>query len=236
MQNLTPYDVERFWSKVDRKSDDECWPWVAGLHSAGYGAFAVRMAGGGFKTKPAHQVAAHIAFGPAEGRYVLHSCDNRVCCNPRHLRYGTQHDNVRDAMARNRHVPPPPSKGNPNPPKGEAVWNQSLTETEAREIWRRHFAGENMSQISAAMGHPVHVINDVCRGRSWQHLPDAPTPAQLKKGGVRRDKLTADDIETIKSLLATGMTVKSIAEVYGVSTAPISNLKNHGKTWVPKPT
>ena len=187
------------------------------------------------RMKPAHQIAARIAYGPADGRYVLHSCDNRLCCNPRHLRYGSQLDNVRDAIARKRHVNPPLPKGNPNPPKGEAVWNQTLTEAAAREIWRLHFSGQNATQISEAVGHPVHVVYDVCRGRSWQHLPDAPTPAELKRGGVRRDKLTPADIEAIKVLLAQGEPVKAIAAFFNVSTAPISNLKNHGKTWVPKP-
>lgn len=186
MQNLTPYDIERFWSKVDRRSDTECWPWKAGLHSAGYGAFAVRMTGGGFTTKPAHQIAARLAHGPSEGRYVLHSCDNRVCCNPRHLRYGTQHDNVRDAMARNRHVPPPPPKGNPNPPRGEAVWNHSLTEQKVREIWSLHLSGKTISQIAEAVGAAKHSVHDVCRGRSWRHLSDAPSLETLRKGGVRR--------------------------------------------------
>ena len=235
MQNLTHSDIDRFWSKVDRRTDDECWPWLAGLHSAGYGAFGVHMPGGGMRMKPAHQIAARIAYGPANGRYVLHSCDNRVCCNPKHLRYGTQLDNVRDAMARNRHVNPPKSKGNPNPPKGEAVWNQTLTEPQVRQIWSMHLARQNHSDISAALGVPSHVINDVCRGRSWRHLVGAPSVAELKAGGVRRDKLTPESIEAIKILLAEGETVKAIAARFNVSTAPISNLKNHGKTWVPKP-
>ncbi len=195
----------------------------------------MRMPGGGFLMKPAHQFAALLEIGPSNGRYVLHSCDNRICCNPAHLRYGTQRDNVHDAISRQRHVNPPPPKGNPNPPRGDAVWNQTLTEPEVREVWRLHLSGQNTTQISEAVGHPVHVVADACRGRSWRHLPDAPSIEALKAGGVRRDKLTPEDVETIKGLLANGMMVKSIAALYGVSTAPISNIKNHGTTWLPKP-
>lgn len=28
-------DVKRFWSKVDKKSDEECWPWLAGGSGSG---------------------------------------------------------------------------------------------------------------------------------------------------------------------------------------------------------
>lgn len=237
MTQTTTEDEIRFWSKVDRKSETECWPWMAGRHSAGYGAFSVRMPGGGFLMKPAHQFAALLALGPSDGRYVLHACDNRICCNPSHLRYGTQRDNVHDAISRERHVNPPRNAHyrKHNAPKGDALWNQSLTETEVREIWRLHLSGQNATQISKSVGHPVHVVVDACRGRSWRHLADAPSIETLRSGGVRRDKLTDEDITNAKAMLAAGMMVKSVAAHFGVSTAPISNLKNYGTTWVPKP-
>jgi len=37
-----------------------------------------------------------------EGKLVLHSCDNRVCVNPDHLRLGTHRDNVSDMDKRGR--------------------------------------------------------------------------------------------------------------------------------------
>lgn len=40
--------------------------------------------------------------------FVLHTCDNRRCCNPRHLFLGTNLDNVRDMIAKGRNSPPPP--------------------------------------------------------------------------------------------------------------------------------
>ena len=35
---------------------------------------------------------------------VRHTCDEPACVNPKHLIKGTQKENVRDAIERNRHV------------------------------------------------------------------------------------------------------------------------------------
>lgn len=91
----------RFWKKVDRRSDDECWEWQ-GSYRGGYGQ--VRIANKPPKEKlGAHQVAYVLANGflpPA----VRHKCNNPPCCNAKHLTAGTQADNVRDAVSAKRHA------------------------------------------------------------------------------------------------------------------------------------
>ena len=37
------------------------------------------------------------------GRYILHSCDNSICCNPHHLSWGSHQDNMDDMKQRDRH-------------------------------------------------------------------------------------------------------------------------------------
>lgn len=72
---------ERFWDKVEKHSDDECWPWLGGRTGRGYGTFwADGMA------RAAHKVAYELSTGevPA-GKYVHHTCDNVLCMNPAHL-------------------------------------------------------------------------------------------------------------------------------------------------------
>lgn len=84
-----------FWAGVDRGGGEEsCWPWTRGCFDSGYGDF------GGER---AHRVAYTYAYGPiSKGRHVLHGCDNPPCCNPRHLRAGTQVENARDCVERGR--------------------------------------------------------------------------------------------------------------------------------------
>lgn len=93
---------KRFWSKVDRRGSDDCWPWIAkAKHKHGYGMFTVAT---GF-VDYSHRLAFALANGGMpEGTYIRHSCDNPPCCNPMHLLEGTQADNVQDMMRRGRHV------------------------------------------------------------------------------------------------------------------------------------
>jgi len=190
---LTSEDIERFWSKIEIRGGDECWPWIAkATNPAGYGVLKHKSG----KNIIASRISCFLEHGepPHPAAKSLHSCDNPPCCNPAHLRWGTQKDNVSDAKSRSRHVDPPKISGNAEwaakrlaaMPKGEAVWNQSLTEDDAREIMRLHMAHLNVSQIASLVGKPKHTVSDVCRGRSWRHLEGIPTIDELRTGGVRR--------------------------------------------------
>ena len=89
--------MDRFWSKVDIKGDDECWEWKNGK-SQGYGIF--RYDG---RAQKSSRVAYILTHGPiAKDLHVCHSCDNPPCCNPKHLWLGTNQDNISDKMEKNR--------------------------------------------------------------------------------------------------------------------------------------
>ncbi len=75
---------ERFWRNVDRSAGlDGCWPWTGGrLTTEGWGRF--RHDG---RTTLAHRFAYAEWHGPIPaGLQVRQTCDDRLCCNPRHLR------------------------------------------------------------------------------------------------------------------------------------------------------
>jgi hypothetical protein len=93
----------RFWSKVGRNADSECWPWLAHRVTGGYGQFKIN----GRKRQASH-VAWELAHGRkmATGRLIRHTCDNPQCVNPAHLRASTQKHNVHDAIRKGRHVNP----------------------------------------------------------------------------------------------------------------------------------
>ena len=88
-----------FWSRVDRAGGPEaCWPWQGpGWFKGGYGA--VRVNG---KRMGAHRYAYILEHGEiAPGLVVRHGpgCVT-ACCNPAHLKTGSQADNVGDLWSK----------------------------------------------------------------------------------------------------------------------------------------
>lgn len=94
--------IARFWSKVDKHNADQCWNWLLAPTVYGYGQFWHKN-----KTYRAHRIALALTCDAPHGRdYALHKCDNKLCCNPRHLYWGTISENVQDALKRNSHYKP----------------------------------------------------------------------------------------------------------------------------------
>jgi hypothetical protein len=89
---------ERFWEKVRRGSEDECWEWRGSREGDGHAR--IEAAGLRFLV---HRVAYEIAGGiiPPD-MVVMHSCDFGLCCNPKHLKVGTPLDNINDMILKKR--------------------------------------------------------------------------------------------------------------------------------------
>ncbi len=102
----------RFWSKVDKRGPDECWPWV-GTRTAGYGILYTK--GRGVR---ASRISWSLANGCTfpHGRIACHTCDNPGCVNPAHIWAGTPKENCHDMLAKGRsHYQKHPRA--PKPPK-----------------------------------------------------------------------------------------------------------------------
>ena len=87
-----------FWEKVEIQDESSCWLWKGKVGANGYGVFK-------FHSRPigAHQVALIFSRGeyPKHGRVIRHSCNVKLCCNPGHLRYGTDAENSMDTLIAN---------------------------------------------------------------------------------------------------------------------------------------
>ncbi len=149
---------QRFWNKVDKRGPDECWLWKATISKNGYGSF--KLAG-----KP--QTSSRVAFLAANGRppgadMVLHTCDNRACCNPAHLYLGDVTQNSRDMVERGRN--------RTGPVKGEQNGNAKLTEDDVRQIKTMIRDGWLNQALADKFGVTHQMISKIRCGHFWQHV------------------------------------------------------------------
>lgn len=93
--------ASNFWEKTDKKEVHVCWNWKAFIRPDGYGTIQSSL----LKSKNflAHRLSYLLHYGELpDGLLVLHKCDNRKCVNPNHLYLGTDADNERDMVIRDR--------------------------------------------------------------------------------------------------------------------------------------
>ena len=106
--NLDVHKIERkyrrrfleFWSFVEIKDADECWPWRGKYHSRSNSSyFPIPRHWGSGRQYSAQRVAAWFTWGDIGRLPIKAVCGNNNCCNPLHLRVkGVPH------FFHNRHI------------------------------------------------------------------------------------------------------------------------------------
>ena len=134
-------------------SDEDCWKWI-GKKNVGYGIFCCI----GFFRANRFSYFIHNGSIP-EGKSILHSCDNKECTNPKHLRIGTHEDNMRDAVERNRMA------------RGERVAKAKLNDDKVRSM-RIIRKNSNMTykKIGEMFGVTKCVAHEACKRITWKHV------------------------------------------------------------------
>lgn len=203
----TPRET-RYWAKVDRRGDAECWPWIASTNPHGYGTFR------GDGDQLAHRYGYRLAYGaiPA-GMVVCHHCDNPPCQNPSHLFLGDQPANIADMDAKGRR------RSHSMP--GETNPRARFTDDQVAEMCAMYHAGMTHPQIADHFRSRQSVITKVLRTRGRLTGPQRRATGLSNPNG----KLSPEDITEIRrAYSAHEASQAEIGRRFGVSQPTIGSI------------
>lgn len=144
---------ENFLEKV--RKTKSCWIWTGTKSSTGYGMFF-----NGDKCVKAHRYSYekqnHVPL--KKDQLILHSCNNRLCVNPGHLRIGTHKENVQDAIKAMTF------------PVCQKNSHAKLTPMQVRQIRRLYVPWKfGCLKLSRMFNVSKRNITRIVSGESWRH-------------------------------------------------------------------
>ena len=182
---------------------DGCWDWKGFIRPDGYARMRI-----GFHTGK-KSVGAHVVSWMihkkilkfdnfmSDGFYILHKCNNRKCCNPKHLYLGNSQDNMIDMV------------------KSGRCKNTQLTIRQVRDIKKMLVDGVKIKDIANKYKVNLTTIRDIKNNKTWKYIM------------VDSSKLTMIEVQEIKKMLKDGITAREIAKQYNVHEATIGDIKNN---------
>ncbi len=216
---LTDQQIERFWSKVDVKSEDECWPWLAGIKTSGksgqYGGFYIKQID---NTMTAHKVSfiiTHhfdISDDIPDEIVIRHTCNNPICVNPKHLKLGTYQNNSSDMVESGNSL-----HGSKNP-------KASLTSEQVKEAREKWSTGEySIREIGEIFNVSENVMRAVVKNIRYKDYNYTPLNFTTKS-----IKFSDEVVKDIKLMKDAGASLKDIKNKHNISITQIYNLvKNY---------
>ena len=142
------------------KPDTECWDYGGSKGLKGYGLVKTTEPLGNGKYKQVYMYAHRLSYENYYGDldddlHVCHECDNPSCVNPLHLFKGTDDDNHKDKVKKNRQL------------KGEEHGNSRFTEEQIRD-WK--YSNESAYSIGKMNGIDPSYIYGIRNGKYWKHI------------------------------------------------------------------
>ena len=145
----------RFIENHRHYAGTQCLLWPYGKHGNGYG----KVCKDG-RRRRAHAVMLEMTAGPppTPKHQAAHSCGNRACISPQHLRWATSSENQRDKLLHGTHN------------RGERNSQAKLTAAQVREIRELLEQGVRQREVGRLYGIAQSSISLIKGGKSWAWL------------------------------------------------------------------
>ena len=129
----------------------QCWVWPKNKDRDGYGRVCHKG-----KEQFVHRLSYSFWVGDLKSdRVIMHTCDNRACYNPQHLKQGTVSDNNKDCSIKGRKRT---KESNPN---------AKLTEYQVKLIREFHELGMSQDEISKMFNISRVQVRNIIYYRMW---------------------------------------------------------------------
>lgn len=138
------------WVEQAVKSEtDDCLIWPFAVGAGGYGNLSNEG-----RHVNAHRLTLILSSGEApNNRQAAHSCGNKLCCNPRHLRWATPAENNKDKIAHGTLM------------RGNAVPSSKLTPDDVRRIRNRKNC--LLDELAEDFGISKQQVSKIMRREAW---------------------------------------------------------------------
>ena len=147
--------------KNEKGSVSKCWEWQGAYFQNGYGRLGTPVDTKGESIHRTHRYAYYLANGKIKkSRSILHKCDNRICCNPKHLYQGDHRQNMRDMTARSRQA------------RGETSGRAVFIEEDISAIRFFYKVGFTLSNLMVMYDSAKSTMGNIINRRVWTHVSD----------------------------------------------------------------
>jgi hypothetical protein len=139
---------------VPYNNRDRCLEWPYGTSNNGYGTIHYNLDGSRRKHFVHRLVCEMVHGAPPASADAAHSCGNRLCVNPKHLRWATRQENMEDAR----------SHGTLYNRPGQS----KLGERDIPVIRDRLARGHKVTHIANDFNVTFGCIDGIKRGKNWR--------------------------------------------------------------------
>lgn len=144
-------DKQRFEKYIEKT--ETCWKWTGGKDIKNYGIFFYKG-----KTQLAHRTSLLIyerVKRLTPGLQVLHSCRDKSCVNPDHLREGTHTDNCHDKRRDGTNL------------TGDKCHFSKLSWGDVNEIRKTKYNPYTPKQLATRYEVSISTIHNILNNKTW---------------------------------------------------------------------